>query len=124
MNTVKKLLHIFVLTISNCIFYAVTAYASGNPWEALEGEDLRTTDTNVVMFSESVYRIFQRIGIYGCIITTIIFLITLALRWGDPRVKSEAKSKIIWKFAICFLICATTFILSLVLEIIKDTLGY
>lgn len=100
--------------------------SSMDPWAALNSVNTVGTDKTkeVKNLTVSLYRIFQRIGIYGCIITTVIFLAMMALRWNDPRAHSENKSKIIGKFVVTFFICATSFILGLILQIVKSAAGY
>ena len=93
-----------------------------DPWAALG----KNTDLGYQRIdgTAQIYKLLQRIGLYGCIVTAIIFLATLAFRWGDARVQSETKDKLIWKFIVAFMICALTFFMSVVLKVAQNVGGY
>ncbi len=92
-----------------------------DPWSAL-GENADVGNT--IAGTGAMYAVLQRIGIYGCIITAVIFLMMLAFRWGDPRLQSEFKEKFMWKFIVVFMICAFAGILGLVMNVAKKMGGY
>ena len=123
----KKLGFLTTQTIFITLLAPLNVFADpvGNPWDAVNnGGNMASMNSGIKDVSISLFRIFQRIGIYGCIITTIGFLAYMALRWGDPRIQSETKSKIVQKFAIAFLISGASFILGLILQIVKGSAGY
>lgn len=96
--------------------------AALDPWEAL-GKNAGIYGNGRVEGTVAIYQLLQRVGLYGCIITVVIFLGTLAFRWGDPRIQSETKEKIIWKFVIAFMICALTFFMSILLDVAQSLSG-
>lgn len=115
----------FIVTFITNSLMVLAGSPVGNPWDALNsGGSISSLNSDVKNISISLYKVFQRIGLYGCIITTVGFLAYMALRWGDPRIQSETKSKIVYKFAVAFAICGASFFLGLVLQIIKSTAGY
>ncbi len=128
----KITVRLFKIISSLCVVGGYIYYNSVNvfaditveksPWVTLSGED--KTNANLESTSIDIYNLLRRIGIYGCLITILIFAITMLLMWNDPQKKAEAKSKIIIKFAVLFVICACAYILGLILDIVKYVGGY
>jgi len=106
--------------------YSVRAEREMNPWLALSTDEYTMSNINsgVKDTSVSLYKILQKIGIYGCIITSLIFLGMMAFNWNDPRAHSENKSKVINKFVVCFAICATSGILGVLIQVVKYAADY
>lgn len=85
-----------------------------DPWTYLgQNQDLG----GKIDLTVALYKLLMRVGIYGAMITAVIFLAGLALRFDDPRKTAEYKEKVIGKFIVVFLICACAFIASLILRI-------
>ena len=118
-------LFIFVFCL---IFNTICVFAGeiGDPWEALSNESytMSNIDSGVKDITVSLYRILQRIGLYGCIITALIFLGMMVLRWNDPRAHSENKDKVISKFVVTFAICAASGILGVLIQVVKYAADY
>lgn len=96
---------------------AVGGGESMDPWAALSKHANLGTK---IEYTVAIYKILMRIGIYGALITTVIYFAGLALLLGDPSKMSEYKSKIRGKFIVVFLICASSFLISIILKIAQS----
>ena len=116
-------LSVCVLTGINCIFTNVNSVFAGDddPWVALNNGG---TTYERIQVLPALYRLCQVIGIMGCVLTSVFYVVQIIFKPSTARGVNAGKEGFKYKLIIAFFICTALTFMGIIWQFIATASGY
>lgn len=109
MKKIYKILMGMLTGISSIITLTIPVLA-GDPWAVLY-DNGRVYNAEPIL--PSIYRLLQTIGLLGCVLTTIFYIVQIIMHPQGARGVNAGKEGFKFKLMIAFIICTASFFMGL-----------
>ena len=126
-NKIKKIFYTRGFTLSSIFLKFQTVMAAdyantgvGNPWDALHAGYSFRTDSILVQ----VYKFLEIIGLLGCTLTAVFYVVQIILHPSGARGVSAGKEGFKYKLIIAFFICTAALFMGIFFDLVYRLGGY